>query len=190
MFNEGKKSIRRFIKEKKSLLTESDIACRSRIITDKIMSLDQYRECTNIFTYVNFNEEVVTTELIAKSLKNNKRVFVPKVFKDDVSFMEFIEIKDLPELKPGYYGVPEPELGLEYKTSIREGLFIMPGLAFDRRLNRIGYGGGFYDRYLSEPHRFHTVAAAFDFQLLDEIPYEEHDLKPEMIVTEKEVLIR
>ncbi|MDO5402917.1 MAG: 5-formyltetrahydrofolate cyclo-ligase [Eubacteriales bacterium] len=190
MFNEDKKSIRELIKEKKSLLTQEDIALKSRKIMGTIMQLDQYKSSDKVFTYVNFNEEVVTSGLIVESLNNKKKVFVPKVFKGEKNFMEFVEIHDLSELREGYYGVMEPQAGLDAKTDIREGLFIMPGLAFDRNFHRIGYGGGFYDRFLSRPHKFDMVAVAFDFQLMDNIPFEEHDLRPEIIVTDNEVLVR
>ena len=182
----SKKDVRSYIKEKKKQLTNAQINDKSQIIVNKIMDMREYKTNDSIFTYVNFNEEVVTTELIIKSLKLNKNVYVPKVFK--VNSMGFIKIESLTDLNPGYYGVLEPDGELENATDKRKGLFIMPGLAFDRKFHRIGYGGGFYDRYLEASHEFTTVAVGFDFQLFDDIPYEEHDLSPQYIITDKEMI--
>ena len=186
--NQDKKQIREYIKAEKAKLTEAQIIEKSRCIIENVIKLPEYKEAECIFTYVNFNEEVITTAFIDESLRRRKRVFVPKVFKEQISFMEFIEIEDLSELEAGYMGVPEPIKGLEAATKCRKGLFIMPGLAFDRHFHRVGYGGGFYDRFLSAPHEFQTVAVAYDFQLMDSVPYEAHDLKPQMIITNQEVL--
>ena len=86
-------------------------------------------------------------------------------------------------------GIMEPS-DICDKAKIRDGLFIMPGLAFDYDFHRIGYGGGFYDRYLSEDNTFIKAALAFDFQLLESIPYEEHDLKPDYIITQTQFIRR
>lgn len=186
--NQDKKQIREYIKREKTKLTEEQIIEKSRCIIENVIKLPEYKDAECIFTYVNFNEEVITTAFIDESLRRRKHVFVPKVFREKNSFMEFIEIEDLSELEAGYMGVPEPIKGLEAVTKCREGLLIMPGLAFDRQFHRIGYGGGFYDRFLSAPHDFKTVAVAYDFQLMDMIPYERHDLKPQIIITNQEIL--
>ena len=103
--------------------------------------------------------------------------------------MEFYCIQNEHDLVSGYMGIMEPSDSCE-KAKTRDGLFIMPGLAFDYDFHRIGYGGGFYDRYLSEDNTFIKAALAFDFQLLESIPYEEHDLKPDYIITQTQFIRR
>lgn len=100
--------------------------------------------------------------------------------------MKFHRITALSELKPGKYGILEPD-----NTDIREpeqGLMIMPGLAFDKEHHRAGYGGGFYDRYLEQHPAFYKAAVAFSFQIVDHIETERYDLKPDCIITEQAVL--
>lgn len=183
-----KKSVRRWVKNQKAQMTQADIALQSQCIMEKLMAMPEYDGLENLFIYVNFNEEVVTTKLIEESLRKGKRVFVPKIFGDEEKYMEFLEIKSLSDLEEGYYGISEPKGEVENATRLRKGLLVMPGLAFDREFHRIGYGGGFYDRYLSPKHEFFTVAVGFDFQLMDLIPYEEFDLQPQVIVTNQELL--
>ena len=103
--------------------------------------------------------------------------------------MEFYRISDEHDLISGYMGIMEPS-DTCVKAECRNGLFIMPGLAFDYDFHRIGYGGGFYDRYLSADNTFVKAALAFDFLLLDSIPYEEHDLKPDYIITQTQFIRR
>ena len=108
---------------------------------------------------------------------------MPKVYGRD---MKFHRITTLSELKPGKYGILEPD-----NTDICEpeqGLMIMPGLAFDKEHHRAGYGGGFYDRYLEQHPAFYKAAVAFSFQIVDHIETESYDLKPDCIITEQAVL--
>lgn len=108
---------------------------------------------------------------------------VPKVEGKD---MLFYRLTDFGQLKPGYFGIPEPEEG--EIVSWEDALMIMPGVAFDRSGHRVGYGGGFYDRFLEKHPGIKRVAVAFDFQMFPAVPSEPTDISPEIIVTEKEVL--
>ena len=90
--------------------------------------------------------------------------------------------------KPGTFGIPEPVSG--DPISPGDALMIMPGTAFDRNLSRIGYGGGYYDRYLCENPNIQTVAVSYACQVFDSIPSEEHDVRPRILVTEDEILYR
>lgn len=186
-----KQIIRSYIAKRKSKMTLNEIKEKSDKIIETLMQSSVYLNSENLFVYVNYNQEVITTDFIQLSLNQGKRVFVPKIFKEENQdkCMKFIEIHSLDELTSGYYGILEPTEGMSSATEIREGLLVMPGLAFDRKLHRIGYGGGFYDRYLSLPHKFTTVAVCFEFQILDAIPYEVHDFTPNMIITNQEILV-
>lgn len=98
--------------------------------------------------------------------------------------MVFYKLTDFSQLEPGYFGIPEPASG--EIVDWPQALMIMPGVAFDRNNHRVGYGGGFYDRYLEKHPQMERVAIAFSFQMLPEVPTEPTDICPQIIVTEKE----
>lgn len=183
-------------------LPDADRTAYSREIIETIMHLDCYQNASALLVYVNFRSEVETRMLIEKGLKDKKAVFAPAVAERE---MEFFRITSLNGLKSGCHGILEPaqETKASYRTWVRKRdpasaktLLCMPGAAFDRERNRIGYGGGYYDRYLSalseEPAMqsgdIESVALAFSCQIFAKIPYEPHDLRPGRIVTEKEML--
>ena len=124
---------------------------------------------------------------------NDKNDNVKKGLKsilDEIAFSEECklfksEITSFDELKPGAYGILEPDAGIP--ASADDGLMIMPGVAFDTNRNRVGYGGGYYDRYLESHPQLHTLALAFDMQVLFEVPAEEQDIKPQLLVTETNI---
>ncbi len=174
----------------------------SREIIEKVICLDCYRNAAALLTYMNFRSEVETGMLIETALTDRKMVFAPAVSGQE---MEFFRIRSLTELKSGYRGILEPPQEAEASYQVWAGqrenatagtLVCMPGAAFDRERNRIGYGGGYYDRYLSalltgqgEGRRnVETIALAFSCQILAGIPGEPHDLQPGKIVTEREII--
>jgi len=163
---QNKKEIRTLITNKKKAMSAEEITAGSRIITDRL-------------------------ELSNKSLERGKKVYVPKVIinKEDMSdkYMEFVRINSYDDLQDGYMGIKEP-VSDDYEIP-QDGLLVMPGLAFDVTLNRIGYGGGFYDRYLvKNGDRYYKTAICFDYQVLDDIPAEEFDIRPDMIITDKRII--
>ena len=106
---------------------------------------------------------------------------------ENVKYMEFVRINSYDDLQDGYMGIKEP-VSDDYEIP-QDGLLVMPGLAFDVTLNRIGYGGGFYDRYLvKNGDRYYKTAICFDYQVLDDIPAEEFDIRPDMIITDKRII--
>lgn len=183
-----KKEIREYISKVKKAMVDKDIASFSEAIADQLLTSDEYRNNTNILVYVSYNQEVRTDRLIKQSIEDGKKVYVPKVFKDkDVKYMEFVQIKDYDDLAPGYMGIMEP-VNNNY-TSLKDGLLVMPGIAFDIQKNRIGYGGGFYDRYLQQHMSdFYKIAICYDFQVVEHIMSEAFDIKPDKIITEKRII--
>ncbi|MBO5459000.1 MAG: 5-formyltetrahydrofolate cyclo-ligase [Lachnospira sp.] len=179
-----KKEARTFVKANKERMTVEEISRLSRQITDKITALRKFDEAEYIFTYVNYNQEVETIPLIKHCLELKKNVLVPKVYG---SSMHFHQITSLDELKPGKYGILEPDNQKLFNP--KQGFMVMPGLAFDRNLNRAGYGGGFYDKYLADKPQIFKAAAAFQFQIVESIETDSYDLRPDMIVTEQEIII-
>lgn len=164
-------------------LPKKDILERSRKIQDNLFSLSQYANSRTIMFFVSFSSEVDTHEMIKEALKN-KVVVVPKVVHHEI---EPSVIIDLGNLVPGRFGILEPIeiMKIAYKNI---DLVLVPGIAFDREGNRIGYGFGHYDRFLAKVPKAIKIGLAFDFQIVDHIPKETHDVAVDFIVTEKEVI--
>ena len=112
-----------------------------------------------------------------------KKVAAPKVVGEDMIFYQISQPEDL---EPGYFGIREPKTSLPVADG-EDGLMIMPGVAFDNQRHRVGYGGGFYDRYLSKHTSHFTAALAFEFQMMEEVPTEPTDLLPDVVITEKTI---
>lgn len=179
---ETKKRIRQEIFARRKAASDREILEGSRKIFEAVRALPEYREAASVYAYMDCRHEVMTREFIQAAWADGKQVAVPKV---DGKNMVFYTIRDFGELEEGYYGIQEPVVRREARAE--DALVIVPGVAFDRERRRIGYGGGFYDRYLSAHTGHRTVAVAFEFQLMEKIPLEPTDILPEILVTEKQV---
>ena len=190
---EEKRKIRKRILALRNTISEEDRSKKSRQILNTLYALEIYQKSDIILSYVEYQSEVKTTPLIERALSENKQVFVPKVMGTD---MDFFQINSLLELLEGYKGIREPESlkipfainGNYDNTSI---LMIMPGAVFDRAHHRIGYGMGFYDRYLARLQSAGLsvckTALCYECQLLSEIPCDSHDIRPNTIISEEKV---
>lgn len=178
---ETKKEIRKKIFAARKACTSEQIDSWSRDITKRVVSLPAFRHAQRILVYADYNHEVVTRYLIEEAWRRGKEVAVPKVVGKN---MIFYKLTDFSQLEPGYFGIPEPSEGEVVEWP--QALMIMPGVAFDKKNHRVGYGGGFYDRYLEKHPEIQRVAVAFSFQILEEVPTEPTDICPQIIVTEKE----
>lgn len=176
-----KQMVRNLITEKKKALIETEIEEISKIVTEKILADDCYRKADTVLSFISINQEIRTEELIRQSWKDGKKVAVPKVLAG--KRMEFVYIDTFYNIDAGYCNIPEPLSGPMFEGE--SALVIMPGLAFDKKGGRIGYGGGFYDSYFirhSGPG-FFKVAPAYEFQVFDSLETEDHDIPCDMIVT-------
>lgn len=185
---ETKREIRQKIRKKRQELKEDLWKMDSAAVTGCVISHPWFQESENICTYVAYHREVRTQEIMGAAFEMGKTVWVPKV---EGKTMHFCRIESIDELKPGIHGILEP--AGDKRTDRNEnivggGLMIMPGVGFDCACHRIGYGGGYYDRYLEKYPEIRKIALAFEFQIFPEIPYEEHDIHPEIIITEKQIL--
>ena len=185
-----KKEIRALMRAKKAALTPAYVADYSARVTQAFTSQPFYRDAQVLYAYLTFNQELRTDGLIRRAWADGKRVAVPRVLSRGV--MEFYYIDSFEGFITSSFGVPEPPEDPEKLADEREVLLLMPGLAFDRAHNRVGYGGGFYDRYLerkqAEGTRFFKPALAYDFQIVDSIPANEHDIRVDAILTAEEIL--
>ena len=174
----NKQELRQVIRARKRAMTEEDILRRSEILAEKFARSNAYRAAKTIYGYLPYNQEVRTVPMLRRALEEGKRVAVPKVYGDD---MKFIYLDDLSQVAKGYAGIPEPVADGPVAQD-GTGLVLMPGLAFDRAGHRIGYGGGFYDKFLArEPHH-PTVALCYDFQVMDRLETEEFDIPVDLVI--------
>lgn len=167
-----KTALRRQIREKKRAMTEREIWTASEKLTELFLSSEQYQQAKSIYGYLPYNQEVRTIPILEQALADGKRVAVPKVYGNE---MRFIYLSDLSAVEKGYSGIPEP-VADEPVADDPAALVLMPGLAFDKAGHRIGYGGGFYDKFLSQEPTHPTVALCYDFQMLPVIETEEFDI--------------
>lgn len=190
-----KREIRKEILQLRNKLKEDYRILADDKIYHRLTDLEYYRQAKIILSYVSYRSEVNTKRILQKALADGKIVAVPKVL-DKNGIMEFYEIHSLQELVTGYQGIEEPDIKEKEPVDI-EGrgeniLMIMPGAAFDHQCNRIGYGGGFYDRYLNRYRSKHmkTIAVCYEIQVVDDILAEPLDVKPDMVLTEQHIFER
>lgn len=184
MVKTTKKDIRKNIINLRNRMTLEERSKVSLMVTERIIGHQWFYKADTILCFISFGSEIDTTEIIQEALLKKKKVFVPKVFEDQ---MNFYRITNLTELVEGYKGIMEPTGESEeyqYSSDKDTALMIMPGVAFDLSRNRIGYGKGFYDRYLMDKEvlQLHTIAIGFKCQMVEEIPQEEQDIRPYQII--------
>ena len=181
-----KKEIRRKVISKRDLLNnkiELDEVIEKKLKDNKI-----YKNSKNIFIYLGFGSEINTIKYVEDFLNEGKKIIIPYTdMKNKV--MYGIEINTLDGLEKNKFGILEPTDISEIFNKEDIDLIIMPGVAFDRSGNRIGYGGGYYDKFLcGMSSDIPTIALAYDIQILEEVPSEKHDIKVDMVITERETI--
>ncbi|MCL2549548.1 MAG: 5-formyltetrahydrofolate cyclo-ligase [Methanimicrococcus sp.] len=176
---------RNFLRERRDRLTQDDIIQKSQIITDTLVESDMFKNCGSLFAYLGVRNEVQTYPLIDYCFRIGKPVYVP-VTRDKEMF--FTRLFDFSHLKEAAFGIPEPENPVPANPD-RQSLFVIPGVGFDKCGNRIGYGAGFYDRYLSRRASLHLVGICFEIQLVDLLPAEETDIRMDSVLTEKRWIV-
>jgi len=176
-----KKALRREIGAMKRALSAAEIESRSAALAEKLYASEQYRDCKSLYAYLSFNQEVRTNPIIRRAWADGKRVAVPKVVGDE---MVFIWIDSFDNLAPqGAFHIMEPiENGPV--AGDETALILMPGLAFDPQGHRVGYGGGYYDRFLENEPDHPLVALCYDFQLYDRLEVEAHDVPVDLVITD------
>lgn len=187
-----KKTLRRMVAARRRECPGAEIARLSAQITERVLGLEPYTGAETVFAYLDLPGEVQTRDLIRRCLKDGKRVGVPKVETSGAAGeMHFYEIRDFDHLLPGPMHLLEPDPGCcPCLDQEEEALVIMPGVAYDRALHRIGYGGGFYDRYLQTHEKHPTAAVAFDFQVFDEVPFANTDIRPQILIMPQGIIQR
>ena len=173
-----KKELRRTIRERKRAMTEEEIVSRSEKLGQLFAQSEAYKAAKTIYGYLPYNQEVRTVPMLEQALKDGKRVAVPKVYGDE---MKFLYLDDLSQVEKGYAGIPEP-IADDPLADDDTALVLMPGLAFDPAGHRIGYGGGFYDKFLAAEPNHPTLALCYEFQMLPRLDTEEHDIPVDTVL--------
>ncbi len=175
--------IRKEVFKRRKAADVQKVHADSGLICEKLCALGEFQKAEWIYVYIDYKNEVMTGEIMTKALSMGKHVAAPKVVGKD---MIFYEISSLQDLEPGYFGIQEPREDLP-KAECEEAFLVMPGVAFDRMKHRVGYGGGFYDRFLEKHTKLYKAALAFEFQMFDEVPVEPTDILPDVVITEKNI---
>ncbi len=173
-----KKTLRQMIREKKRTMTTGQILCASSRLAELFVQSELYRQAKTIYGYLPYNQEVYTVPMLERALRDGKRVAVPKIYGKE---MRFIYMNDLSQVAKGYAGIPEP-IADGPVADDPTALVLMPGLAFDPQGRRIGYGGGFYDRFLAAEPEHPTLALCYEFQMLPHLETEEHDIPVDCVL--------
>lgn len=173
-----KAELRRKIREQKRAMTEAEIENRSAQLGELFIQSELYMAAETIYGYLPYNQEVRTVPMLEQALKDGKKVAVPKVYGDT---MKFIYLEDLSQVEKGYAGIPEPVADTPVADD-PTALVLMPGLAFTKNGDRMGYGGGFYDRFLADEPNHPTLALCYAFQMVEQLPTEEYDIPVDLVL--------
>jgi 5-formyltetrahydrofolate cyclo-ligase len=160
---------------------------KDRAVAEQLSGLPEFRAAERVLLYASFRSEVDTAEIIEVALDRGKKVLLPKVDRENGTLSKHV-INGMDDVSPGFAGIPEPTT--EERLRVEDiDLIVVPGVAFDTGGCRVGYGGGYYDRLLARVKGMRPIVAlAYEEQLVDALPREEHDVNVDMIVTDRRVI--
>ena len=190
--NFKKAQLRKEFLKKRDSMSRDEILKKSQLIESRLFITDEYREAELILLYASYGSEVHTFGIMERALKDGKRVAFPKCVNVDGSpSMEFYEVHSISELSDGYKGILEPDTqnhSLKKVTGSAD-LCIVPGVSFTRRGYRIGYGKGFYDRYIRSGGAKKYIGISFKSQLTHDFPTDETDMAVDALITEDSIYV-
>jgi 5-formyltetrahydrofolate cyclo-ligase len=184
-----KEEIRKAVLQKRDAIPAAVKREKNALVKEQVLNIPEFISAKTIVFYASFRSEVGTRTLMEESLRQGKRVVLPKVNTVMHSLILY-EVKNIDELTTGYMGIPEPPQMDERLVGIDDAdIVVIPGAGFDCAGNRLGYGAGYYDSLLSQRTRtIPVIALAYEEQIVDFIPAEAHDVKVDMILTDKRVI--
>lgn len=185
-----KKEFRKKVINLRKQQTFDFISKNSSIITEKLIQMDVIKNANNIMLYLDFNNEVQTDELIKKLILLKKIISSPVTIIEDSKLIPHQIIDFENSIKVGAYGIREPKDDASPIVDIKDiDVVIVPSVAYDINCYRLGYGGGFYDRFLNNLRDDAiTIGIAFDLQIFEDVPKESHDIQLDYIITESRVI--
>ncbi len=183
-----KKTIREEILGNKEEIDKNTLNSYSDSIINTLYNTEYYKSAKTIMTFISFGAEVDTHNFIKTSIANGKRIVVPITI-PKTKGLKLSEVLNFDELEIGFYDILTPkEEFIRYVDPSEVDLIIVPGVAFDREGYRIGYGGGYYDRFLADLDHVTKISLAFDMQIIEKIPRDHYDIPVNYIITEKEII--
>ncbi len=184
--DQRRNELRRRILARRGQMSAEERRTKSILITGRFLAMPEFKRAGTIFTYINFRSEVETLSLADKCLQLGKRLCVPVTLTAGRRLAACRLTNPEDELRPGYCQIPEPDISKTECIAPREiDIVVLPGSVFDRSGGRLGYGGGYYDRFLAleAPHAL-RVGLAFDLQIVDEVPLMAHDIRLQYLLSE------
>lgn len=186
----ARNKIRRKIITTRDQLSAHDLAMKSELILENLFQLAEFKAAATVMFYASFKSEVHTMGSLARCIKQGKHILLPLTLAKEKMLRPYLIKDPLHDLKPGYCSIPEPDPALTTQVNPQEiDAIIIPGSVFDQHGGRLGYGGGFYDRFLANqaPAAF-RIALAFDLQVTDApLPLAAHDQQMDCLITEQKI---
>ena len=182
---DSKKQLRKKYSEIRAHIT--DKAAKDADIAERLLSLDRVREADCLMAYASFGSEVETYGIIDALLGSDTKIAYPRC--EDDGIMTFHIIESFADLHEGMYRISEPDITLPQAVITDKTVCLIPGLAFTEKGGRLGYGGGYYDRFLIENPHIYTIALSYEELIADELPLLQHDLLVNSIVTEERTVL-
>ncbi|MCM1133651.1 MAG: 5-formyltetrahydrofolate cyclo-ligase [Ruminococcus flavefaciens] len=179
-----KKKLRRHFKEVRKS-AESDL--KNSVITAKILADEKIRSADTVLLYASFGSEVDTWNIAQNLLFKDVRIAYPKCGENNT--MTFHIVSELNQLDDAYYGICEPDISLPQPEITDRTVCIVPALAFTEKGGRLGYGGGYYDRFLAEHPEIYTIGLAYEDCIAESLPLAEYDIKIKSVITEERTII-
>jgi 5-formyltetrahydrofolate cyclo-ligase len=185
---EDKIQLRRDVLVRRRALSRSDVAEKSRVISEKLIMLEAFRRAHSVMLYVAIKNEVDPSYVIEVCRALGKQVLLPRTIREPRAILPVV-LEPGDTMEPGEYGIPEPPKTARVVPVRSLDLVLVPGVAYSLSLARLGYGGGYYDRLLKDrEYRAHSVGLAFEVQIVDSIPLGHFDRKVDAVVTEDRIL--
>lgn len=174
-----KAAIRREILTRRQTMGQEDYRLQSALLLRRLAACELYRSCSSLYCYLSFGREVPTNPILEMALADGKRIAAPRVEDGQI---RFYWLKAPGDARPGFRGIPEPPEGAAQANDLTAPVLV-PGLAFDHKGHRIGYGGGYYDRFLAREPEHPTIALCFDYQIFPGLPTESYDIPVDLVMT-------
>ena len=190
MENNLKNDLRKAMLSKRKSMKVENVSAFSNKIIETIMELPEFKSSKNIMLYLSFNNEVNTYPLVKWCFDNNKTVIAPYCIQHSKEIVPYRITNLSTDLVKSTFGVMEPNKHSLEKINIEDiDLILVPAVAFDQYCNRIGFGAGYYDRFLcKKPKHTPAIGIAYDYQIIDNIPTDEYDVPLDFIITEKRII--
>ncbi|WP_130805552.1 5-formyltetrahydrofolate cyclo-ligase [Senegalia massiliensis] len=190
MNTDEKKELRKIVLKERKKLNKDEVNSLSEKIISYLIKMKEFKQSETIMVYLSFKEEVDTFNLIYKMQELGKKVVITYTDKKENILIpcKLIDLEDSLEKNPFGYLEPKEE-SIEKVSPSEIDLIITPGLAFDKKGNRVGYGGGYYDKLLKSAPQATKVAVSYDFQIFSEVPNEKFDIPVDYIVTPTRIIV-